>query len=190
MTLGSPPARFSALRVAAAIALALLAWPAAAHAGKSHLLQNVESHVVLTSVVAAGVDACSSYWVDRVFARIGPDGQAAAEAFAVPAGHALVVTDVEWTVYESPNNYTAGTLLQFAISLGGGIHPAVFEDSLPIGADLASAGVAAGRASSTTGFVVRPGATICPYASALTSFGGSSHTPTSVTLRGYLIRSK
>jgi hypothetical protein len=179
-------ARFAA---AGALALALLA-PAAASAGKSHLLQKPESHVVLTSTSATGVDQCGSGWVDRVFAEVGPDGTVAAQEYVVPQGHVLVVTDVDWRTHEGSNSFVSGQLHLFSITLGPFPNPEVFEVATPVDATLAAAGVAAGSASLTTGFRVHPGVPICPLAASITSGSGASNLVASVILRGYLLKSK
>jgi hypothetical protein len=173
-----------------ALASALLALPAASQAGKTHLLQSPESLVVLTSISASGVDQCSSNWTNRVLARVQPDGSAGSEEFVVPAGFTLIVTDIDWTTMESPNNFSQGMVQYFSISLGGGTNPVVFRAPTIIDADIAAAGITAGSVSLTTGFRVPPGVPICPTAGSHTSSLGATNTVTSLTLRGYLMKSK
>jgi hypothetical protein len=183
-------ARLRQLAPALALASALLALPGVSRAGKTHLLQKPESLVVLTSISASGVDQCNSYWTDKVLARVQPDGSAGTEEFVVPAGSTLVVTDIDWVTGESPNNFSQGTVQYFAISLGGGFHPAVFRTATLIDASVAAAGVTAGSISLTTGFEVPPGVPICPTATSNTSSLVAANSVTSLILRGYLVKSK
>jgi hypothetical protein len=185
-----PRSALAAVRILALV-VALVAVPGASRAGKSHLLQKPESFVLLTTIGAAGVDQCDGNWANKVFAEVRPDGTVSSTEFVVPADSVLVVTDVDWIVAETPANYVVGQVATFWLTLGsGGVGTPVFQTASPIDASIEGAGIFAGSASLTTGFRVGPGVPICPKGLALTGNGGSSNTVSSVTLRGYLIKSK
>ena len=146
--------------------------------------------MVLTSIAAPGVDRCTNSFEGQVLAEIQPDGAAASTEFVVPAGHVLVVTEIDWETIEDPTDLPQGRVQIFTITLGPSANPPVFRTGTLIDADLAAAGITAGSASLTTGFRVYPGVPICPRASSEDSDGSAVNFVTSLTVRGYLVKSK
>lgn len=177
------------LALACTLALALLAAPRAAHAGKSHLLQKPERHVVLTNISLPGVDQCGGIWVNQGLGEIRPDGTVASQEFVVPPGQVLVVTDVDWRTHELPASFVQGRMHAFAICLGPN-NTTVFQTGTLIDADLATAGVWLGSASLTAGFQVGPGVAICPRSFSNTSSAFITNSVLEVILRGYLVKAK
>lgn len=181
--------------LAAAIVTAFLLALSPTHAATiTHLMQpTTKAHVVLVDrPLAGGSRVCDTLsFQDRAFYQLFPDGTLSAEPFEVPREMNLVVTDVEWAAYGGPLgtvNLMAGNTLRLEIALSALTgNPRVF---LSRGVTL-DANSATGRPGTseqlTAGFVVGPGAPICPMATqASPSFLATAYIER-IILRGYLI---
>ena len=160
----------------------------------THLMQpTTAAHVVLVDKsLSGGSKACGTLsFQDRAFFQVFPDGTVSPEPFAVPREQNLVITDVEWAAYGGPLGTVSlapGNTLRLLIVLGtpGAVPPVFMSRGITLDADSAS-----GRPGSseqlTAGFVVGPGALICPVASqASPSFVATAYIDR-IILRGYLI---
>lgn len=134
--------------------------------------------IVKLEMVTGMRDGCGESKID--FRRSLPDGSISAEAFRVPAGRQLVVTDVDW--YYSSG--AVGQVLILSLVVENLAEPEkrarAFESTIRLGPD----GVGGASERMTTGFVVGPAARVCVE----TRNGpiGSPPRLSKILLRGYL----
>lgn len=167
----------------------------------THLqVASANNHVTLVAgTVETGKGPCKNTlsFEDRAFFRILPTGEISATPFELSAKlkQRLVITDVEWSAYGGPlstNHLTAGYTLRLSIFVlvnsGSDFATPVF---ISRGIDITSDN-ASGRLGSseqlTSGFVVAPGAIICPTVSQEDSYGSASSYLDRIVLRGYLTK--
>lgn len=181
--------RFSRTILAAlAVAATLAAGPGTAIAGRSHLGQSPDKHVVLIYSYLSAFSSC--YEANKGFVEQSPDGTLGTVPYDVPEGYVLVVTDLSWRV---TGTMSVGRDAALTVDLGTINHP-VFSTGTVVDANRAAAGVWTGSAQMTSGFRVAPGTKMCPYADASYTAGGSaggnSLNVYTLTAQGYLIKSK
>lgn len=174
--------------------IALLAAPVGALAGKSHMLQKVERHVVLTGDDSAVGSPClTTSWSDKIFVEVNNQGIKSSEEFLVPEGQNLVVTDVAWEIEEGSNTFVVGRQLKFSIYIDTfnlGTAVSFRGPSTMIDNNLAAAEQWVDAYSLTTGFRVGEGLRLCPTASSSGGGVSAAHPVKNITIQGYLIKSK
>ncbi|HYC56962.1 MAG TPA: hypothetical protein VEL28_18660 [Candidatus Binatia bacterium] len=168
----------------AALLTILTASAPPAHAGKSHLLQKAERHVVLHYTAAAGATECPD--AGYGFVEVPADGSNNPAAFVVPDGYALVVTDVDWSVR---GDLLANHSVYFQLYLRPSFNR-VFHTGAQIDSNMAATDLWRGTHSMTSGFRMLPGATLCPSSYRETLSSSAVLDISQVILRGYLIKSK
>jgi len=154
-------------------------------ADTTHLGQAPDAQVVLAA--ASGDNGCSGTTAGHTFRRVFPDGTGGLQPFAVPAGQALVVTDVDWQYAHPTGGAGAGrrvVLRLFLQNLADDTHQEpVFESTILLNAD----GEGGTSEAMTAGFVMSDAAQLC------LDTGEEPKGPPSglqhAILRGYLIRS-
>jgi hypothetical protein len=121
--------------------------------------------------------------VDRVF----PDGTR--ELFVVPAGKALVLTDLEGEITKNLNaGWPVGSIGLLTAVITGAVANQVVRARTQIDADAVSAGIATMNLHLQSGVVADSGAYVCLRASVVYSTGVSiASVGTDVRLHGYLI---
>jgi hypothetical protein len=182
--------------LAAAIVTAFLLALSPAHAATlTHLMQpTTGAHIVLVDrPLPGGSKVCNTLsFQDRAFFRLFPDGTLSPEPFEVPRELNLVITDVEWAAYGGPlgtSSLSPGNTLRLEIALSALTgNPRVFlSRGITLDADTAT-GRPGTSEQLTAGFVVGPGAPICPMATqASPSFLAVAYIER-IILRGYLIQ--
>ncbi|MGJ5819069.1 hypothetical protein [Paludibaculum fermentans] len=137
------------------------------------------SNMVLLELTTGAKDGCGPLKFE--FVRTLPDGTAETDAYRVPEGRVLVVTDVDWHfVSGPPNQLQVFRLLVQNLGDGAKIRRA-FESAV----QLNGFGIGGASEHMTTGFVVAPQARIC--ADATQGMDGSVMRLSKVLLRGYLM---
>jgi len=169
-------------------ALAAMAATLSASPPDSHLGQKVADHVVLVSQFTETPQQCS-FPVKIELLRLLASGTLT--KFEIPAGRALVVTDVDWLAQrpDGSQTFSPGTSVSASIRLEAGPQTswAAFRSrSIPITEETKRALPGASE-QLTTGFVVGPGVVICPLAQHLDVSGGGGANLLELILRGYLI---
>jgi hypothetical protein len=163
------------------LALAL----AACAGGSTHLRQPAGALVVLEA--ATGDTGCFATTAGHTFRRVFPGGTGGLQPFVMPAGQALVVTDVDWQ-YRHPTGAAAAgrraVLRLFLQNIADPTHQErVFESTIFLNAD----GEGGASEAMTAGFVMSDAAQLC------LDTGEEPKGPPSglqhAILRGYLIRS-
>jgi hypothetical protein len=116
-----------------------------------------------------------------------PDGSE--EVFVVPAGKALVLTDLEGEITKKLSAaWPIGSVGHLTARLTGAVENQVVRARAQINADAVSAGIAAMELHLQSGVVADSGAAVCLSASVVYSTGVSSaNVGTDVRLHGYLI---
>lgn len=171
--------------------IVLLGCASSAFAGGDHLGQRASAHVVLE--VAGGWDGgCGVAELD--FSRTLSNGTSdmvnvnSVGAFRVPAGKALVVTDVDWQ-YVHPNGAAAaGTVQTLRLFIENLATPddglRAFESAIT----LSTTGAGGASEHMTSGFVVSSSARICPDVSP--GPDGPPFGLQHLIVRGYLVADK
>jgi hypothetical protein len=151
----------------------------------SHLDQKIEEHVMLVSdFVPAEEGPCSGIsFSGKDFFRVFPDGTESSTPFRVPSGQNLVITDVEWSVFNQ--FFQTGFNVSLSIFIGNFEGPRVFHSFVTVDANN---GRAAKSEYSTAGFIVGEGEFVCPTSSLIHPDGNVTMTIADVILRGYLIK--
>ena len=119
--------------------------------------------------------------------RVFPDGTQ--EAFVVPAGKALVLTDIEGEITKKYNaGWPIGSVGLLTATLTGAFANQTVRARTQINADAVSAGIATMNLHLQSGVVVDSGGSVCLRASVIYSTGVSSaNVGADVRLHGYLI---
>lgn len=146
----------------------------------------VDDVVTLVRSFASGRGPCTTDLgvpTNRVF----PDGSE--EVFVVPAGKALVLTDLEGEITKKLSAaWPIGSVGHLTARLTGAVENQVVRARAQINADAVSAGIAAMELHLQSGVVADSGAAVCLSASVVYSTGVSSaNVGTDVRLHGYLI---
>ena len=142
--------------------------------------------VMLQRRFAAGRGACTDALglpTNRVF----PDGTQ--ELFVVPAGKALVVTDLEGEVIKNPQaGWSTGSIGVLTATLTGAVANQTVRARAQINAEALSGGIVTTKLHLESGVVADSGASVCLRASVVHSNGsGTAYVGTDVRLYGYLI---
>jgi hypothetical protein len=119
--------------------------------------------------------------------RVLPDGTR--ESFVVPAGRALVLTDLEGEITKKYNAaWPVGSVGLLTATVTGAVANQTVRARTQIDADAVSAGIATMKLHLQSGVVADSGASICLGAAVVYSFGFSSaNVGADVRLHGYLI---
>jgi hypothetical protein len=145
----------------------------------------VDDFVTLVRSFASGRGPCTDGLVptNRVF----PDGTL--EAFVVPAGKALVLTDLEGEITKKLSAYwPVGSVGHLTAVVTGAVANQTVRARTEIDAAAESAGIATMKLHLQTGVVADSGAAVCLSASVVYSTGVSSaNVGADVRLHGYLI---
>lgn len=161
----------------------------------THLQQaSANNHVTLVSgSVTTGLCNTLSFQ-NRAFFRLLPTGEISATPFELSAKlkQRLVITDVEWSAHGLNNSaLTADNTLRLSIYVMADANTFTQPVFVSRGIDITSAN-ASGRPGSseqlTTGFIVAPGAIICPSVALEDRFGGATAFLDNIVLRGYLTK--
>ena len=158
----------------------------------SHMGQKVVDHVVLVYQFTDTPQNCASPLINFELLRFFPSG--ILTKFVIPAGRALVVTDVEWIALPQPPalELPPGHGVSMRIRLETGSqnpsekHEAFRSRTIPITEETRFNRPGSSE-QLTTGFVVGPNVVMCPLGLASDTFGGSDLPLEQVILRGYLI---
>jgi hypothetical protein len=156
--------------------------------GQTHLGQTVNAHVTL-SLEFIVASPCSGFG-SRAFRRVRRDGSIASTPFVVPAGKALVVTDVHWTAVNNdfaPLPAGRGTRLALAMHLGTEFLQIVYV-SPPVYITAENQNAQVGGADHlVAGFIVGAGKSLCAFVNSVNFGGSAAEDPRDVLLYGYLI---
>ena len=119
--------------------------------------------------------------------RVFPDGTQ--ELFVVPAGKALVLTDLEGEITKNLSaGWPVGSIGVLTATLTGAVANQTVSARAQINADALSAGIVTMKLHLQSGVVVDSGASVCLRAFAVYSTGVSTaHVGADVRLHGYLI---
>jgi hypothetical protein len=119
--------------------------------------------------------------------RVFPDGTT--ELFVVPAGKALVLTDLEGEITKKSGvAWPVGSIGLLTATLTGAVENQTMRARTQINADAVSAGIATMTLHLQSGVVADSGAYVCLRAIVASStFIGSANVGTDVRLHGYLI---
>jgi hypothetical protein len=185
----STPIRRGRLATAVAIAAILVSAAVPAHAGKSHMGQKPEELVTLVSHYVGGTTSCP-YWSGFEMFALGTDGVRSTTPFAVPDGQRLVVTDLQWSVTPSPTSISANAMLSVYIQTSAAMSEVLYRSSVPVDAVIDATNLWYGESHLVAGISIGAGLTVCPSADSSYYGGGYANSVTSLTVQGYLIKSK
>jgi hypothetical protein len=146
---------------------------------------SANQHVVL-EVVGGLNGGCGPAKLD--FVRVLPDGNATGTSglgWRVPAGQALVITDVDWEYVHPQGAAFAGRIEVLRLSIENLANPSQTRRAFESTITLSSKGEGGISEARTSGFVVSSKARICPdiFPGPLGPPSGLQH----LILRGYLI---
>ena len=148
----------------------------------THMGRSPQDHVLLKANPPDTGDCVSN---QKELRRILPDGTEETTAFQTPAGRMLVVTDVDWEVFDTPTFFSTDRILSIRLGTQNVIF---YRISVTVTPDLVTGGTAGGNDRSFSGVVFGPGTTPCISAISFNGTGGGSNSVTSTSLvRGYLI---
>jgi hypothetical protein len=135
--------------------------------------------LVTLQVISGARNGCGPAKFDVV--RVLPDGTSSAEAFRVPEGRSMVITELDWYYFNGPPGATVVLSVLTESLRDASKRNAVFQSPLRLGPD----GVGGASERMTTGFAVSSSGRLC-----FEVLNGSVGYPmrlSKVLLRGYLV---
>ena len=138
-----------------------------------------DRNLVTLVLTADAKNGCGSAKLD--FIRVKPDGSAGTDAFRIPDGQALIVTDVDWLYSSGGPGLTEVLLVLIENLADSSKRQTVFQSTIRLGVD----GAGGANEHSTTGFLVSSSARLC--VDVIPGPIGSPLRLSNVVLRGYLV---
>ena len=168
---------FIAVVMRCVLLLSILA-PQLLAADNTHIGTQVNDLVTL-QVISGARNGCGSAKFDVI--RVLPDGTSSVEAFRVPEGRSMIITEVDWYYFSGP----PGAMIVLSVLTenlrDSSKRSAVFQSPIRLGPD----GVGGASERMTTGFAVSSSGRLC-----FDVLNGSTGYPmrlSKVLLRGYLV---
>jgi hypothetical protein len=161
------------------LAVAALAFPGLLGASDITHVGVPVNDLITLQVTSGARNGCGPAKFEVV--RVSPDGTTSAEAFRVPDGRSMVITELDWYYFNGAPGLTV-VLTVFAENLrDANKRSIVFQSPLRLGSD----GVGGVTERMTTGFAVSSGARLC--FDVLNGTLGYPMRLSKVVLRGYLV---